>query len=112
MMTAEAMKVAHRTILRAMEMAGPLAAETENDAFLQQVLEHFAEEEREVYPIAQATGWTGGSVVSELRYQHQTLRQTFLDSVQNEKSWERFDQQIREHFSAEELLVFPLIIDT
>ncbi len=109
MTVVEAMKNEHGSMLRELNQAGPTASMDVNEAFLGHLTDHFAQEERELYPMAQAAGWTGGSAVTELRYQHQTLRQNFKESVQNRESWERFGQQVREHFSAEELLVFPLV---
>lgn len=105
----EAMKNDHERMLREYHQVGPAASDAGNDAFLAALLEHFAREERELYPVVQATGWTGGSTVTELRYQHQTLRQMCKDSVRDGESWSRFGRQLQEHFSAEELLVFPLV---
>lgn len=103
------MREDHATILRDLHDAGPLNSKIVNDALLERLVAHFAREERELYPMAQATGWTGGSAVTELRYQHQTLRNSFQESLEDEKAWERFCQQIQDHFAAEDLLVFPLI---
>ncbi len=103
------MREDHATIIKELSDAGPLQSKILNDTLLERLLAHFAREERELYPMAQATGWTGGSAVTELRYQHQTLRQNFLESLHDETAWERFCQHVQDHFSAEELLVFPLV---
>lgn len=104
-----AMKSDHERILREYHQVGPVASAADNDAFFAALLGHFAREERELYPVVQATGWTGGSAVTELRYQHQTLSQMFKASLQDSETWDRFGRQLQEHFSAEELLVFPLL---
>lgn len=109
MTVVEAMREDHGTLLKELRDAGPLKSGAKNEEILARLVAHFAQEERELYPMAQATGWTGGSAVTELRYQHQTLRHTFQEPLEDEKAWELLYQQVQEHFSAEELLVFPLV---
>jgi hypothetical protein len=80
-----------------------------NQAFIKDLVQEFAMEESEVYPLAQSTGWTGGTAVLELKYQHQTLLQQFDHACHDPADWKVFCQQLREHFTVEDLTVLSLL---
>lgn len=85
-------------------------------AFKDALLEHFAEEEAFLYPVAQMSGWTGGAAVIEFRYQHQYLRNLLKELEENiagsQSTYDHFLSKLREHFRGEELVVFPLADQT
>ncbi|MHB1611902.1 MAG: hypothetical protein ACYCT0_09465 [Sulfobacillus sp.] len=105
----ETMRETHQNLLERLKTVGPGADETVNDAFMEDLRQHFALEEQEVYPIAQATGWTAGTAVTELLYQHQILRQQCLEASHDPKHWVMFCEQLSEHFAVEDLTVFSLV---
>ncbi|PSR34925.1 MAG: hypothetical protein C7B46_03155 [Sulfobacillus benefaciens] len=106
---AQTIRLAQNQLLARLDTTGPGVSHGVNQAFVEDLVEQFAMEENEVYPLAQSSGWTGGTAVLELKYQHQNLRQQFDHACQNPADWKIFCQQLREHFAAEDLTVLSLL---
>ncbi len=109
MSAVESVRLAQNQFLARLHTTGPGGSFSVNQAFIEDLVEQFAKEENEVYPMAQSTGWTGGAAVLELKYQHQTLRQQFDRACHDPAEWKTFCQHLREHFSVEDLTVLSLL---
>ncbi len=109
MNTVETIRFAQNQLLARLDTTGPGTSSSVNQAFIKDLIQEFAKEENEVYPMAQSTGWTGGAAVLELKYQHQTLRQQFDRACHDPAEWKTFCQHLREHFSVEDLTVLSLL---